>query len=219
MQAKLHPALLRGRPSVPGLSRLREAQMCRRKRTIGHVPGFPLVLGWKAGQLIFILKHFWPLSASLSWHFCSNFSMGMHLLSIVLTEFHSLSIIRFMMDLFNFFPFLTSLWLLFYCWLKLHCKPCSAKYRLTVKWLGRQDVMGIIPNCYSVGGLSIKCSWTISSPWWIQLLVEVLKSLLFEVCLAAGNWEKVCILMMFRPRIVVLMFFRRQKDTWWGEEE
>lgn len=36
--------------------------------------------------------------------------------------------------------------------------------------------------------------------WCIQLLWRVLKSLLFGVCLAAGNWE-VCILTMCRQEL------------------
>lgn len=186
MHAKLHPVLLREQPSAPQLPRLREAQMCRRKGTTGHVCGFTLVLCWKAEQFYLILKSFWPLPASLGWHFCSNFSRGMYLLSTVVVEFRSHSIISFLIDLFNFFPFHTSPRLLFYYWLKLYCKPCSVKYCLPVKWLGRQDVVGIIPNCHSVGGLSIRRSWTISSLWWIQPLVESVEKSAFWSLL--GCW-------------------------------
>ena len=69
--------------------------------------------------------------------FLFKFQWGMHCLSIALVvEFHSLSIIGFMTDLFSFSFF--SLFLpgsgsCFTVDFKLYCKLCSAKYCLTLK--------------------------------------------------------------------------------------
>lgn len=170
MHTELHPTLLWERPSAPWLPSLREAQLCQREgncpRCARLCPGSPR---GKAGWLSLV----WGVSGLSLLHqvgISAQISTGgrMHLLSIFLVESHSFSIISSMIDLF-FFLFLTSPWLLFYCWLKLYCKTCSAKCRLTIK---RQDVVGIIPNCYSLGGLSVRGTWTISLPWWMQLLVE-----------------------------------------------
>lgn len=105
VHAKLHPASFRERPSAPRLPSLQEALKCNRKGTAGDVGGFVLVLGPKAAQLSLVLRSVWPFSASSNWHFCLNFNRGMHLF-LVLVEFHSFSVISFMIDLFNLFLFL-----------------------------------------------------------------------------------------------------------------
>lgn len=87
------------------LPRLREARCARGqlRETCKALPWFPAK---RHDGLCLVLKSFWPLSASSTWHLCSNCNGGMHLLSITLVvESHSLSSIGFMIDLFNFFLF------------------------------------------------------------------------------------------------------------------
>lgn len=115
----------------------------------------------------------------------------MHWLSIALIEFHSLSITGFMTDLFNFFSPSSYQALAPVLLLTLtYCKPFSAKYYLTLKWLRRQDVVGIIPSCCSLGELSIRGSGPFHHPSESRLWWKVLKSLLLEVGLAASNGKK-----------------------------
>lgn len=97
---------------------------------------------------------------------------------------------------------------------KWYCKPCSAKYCLNLQWLRRQDAVGMIPNRYPVGQLSIRGSGPFPHPSESSLWWRVLKSLLFDICLAAGNWENVCILEMCWPSIKMLIFIRRQENAW-----
>ena len=125
--------------------------------------------GRKEGQLSLLLKSLASFCFS-NLEFLFKFQRGMHCLSIALVvKFHSLSIIGFMTDLFSFSFSLFSLFLpgsgsCYTVDFKLYCKPCSAKYCLTLKELKRQDVMGIIPNCYSVGELSIRSSGPFHHP-------------------------------------------------------
>ena len=79
--------------------------MCKRKGTTGFVLGFALVLGGKAAWLSLELKSFWPLLHQVGISAQISTRGWMHILSVFLVEFHSFSIISFMIDLI-FFLFL-----------------------------------------------------------------------------------------------------------------
>lgn len=163
MQSCTRPSYYR-RPSAPGLPR-----WARRKEPQGTCKACSWCSGRKEGQLSLLLKSLASFCFS-NLAFLFKFQWGMHCLSIALVvKFHPLSIIGFMTDLFSFsfsfFPlFLPGSGSCFTVDFKLYCKPCSAKYCLTLKELKRQDVVGIIPNCYSVGELSIRSSGPFHHP-------------------------------------------------------
>ena len=103
MHAKLHPALLLQAAKRPGLPR-----WARGKDLRGHVR-LVLVLRPKGGTAQPPTEEFLASFRFSNLAFLFKFQCGMHCLSIALVvEFHSLSIIGFMTDLFSFsffFPF------------------------------------------------------------------------------------------------------------------
>lgn len=131
MQSCTQPYYYR-RPSVQGCPDGQEQRTYR-----GHVR---LVLGRrpKGGTAQPPTEEFLASFCFSNLAFLFKFQGGMHCLSIALVvEFHSLSIIGFLTDLFSF-SFFSPLFLpgsgsCFTVDFKLYCKPCSAKYCLTLK--------------------------------------------------------------------------------------
>lgn len=130
MQSCTRPYYYR-QPSVLGCPDGQEERTCR-----GHVR-LVLVLRLKGGTAQPPTEEFLASFCFSNLAFLFKFQWGMHCLSIALVvEFHSLSIIGFMTDLFSFSFF--SLFLpgsgsCFTVDFKLYCKLCSAKYCLTLK--------------------------------------------------------------------------------------
>lgn len=75
-RAKLHPVLLLQTAKCPTAAQAAGSPEGRGERNSRRCVRLLLVLSGKAGQFGFLLKSFWPPSASEPWHFCSNFNKG-----------------------------------------------------------------------------------------------------------------------------------------------
>ena len=76
--------------------------------------------------------------------------------------------------------------------------------------------MRIIPRCFSVGGLSVRGLGPFHHRGESTLGGKCWKVYFFEVCLAPGSLGKVCPIKMCRLKIEILIFIRRQENTWWA---